>query len=49
MRPSKGKTLREFLPLWSGHLTHWVANAGDVPFYAFRYEDLLHNPGEVLR
>jgi hypothetical protein len=41
------KTLREYLTMWAGHLTHWIAEAGDTPLIVFRYEDLLWRPAEV--
>lgn len=41
--------LREYLPIWQGHLSHWVASAGDIPIYVFRYEDMLLRAEEVLR
>ena len=44
-----GHILREFLPIWQGHLSHWVAAARDIPIYVFRYEDMLLRAEEVLR
>ena len=41
--------LREYLPVWQGHLSHWVSSAGDIPIYVFRYEDMLLRAEEVLR
>ncbi|CAN0134020.1 unnamed protein product [Ectocarpus sp. 13 AM-2016] len=45
----KSIVVREYLPLWQGHLSHWVAAAGDIPIYVFRYEDMLLRAEEVLR
>eukprot|EP00903_Cladosiphon_okamuranus_P021873 g20109.t1 len=45
----KGPNLRDYLPVWQGHLSHWVASAGDIPIYIFRYEDMLLRAEEVLR
>ncbi|CAN0490043.1 unnamed protein product, partial [Ectocarpus sp. 8 AP-2014] len=45
----KAPCLREYLPVWQGHLSHWVAAAGDIPIYVFRYEDMLLRAEEVLR
>lgn len=45
----KGPILRDYLPIWQGHLSHWVASAGDIPVYVFRYEDMLLRAEEVLR
>lgn len=41
--------MREYLPTWQGHLSHWIAAAGDIPIYVFRYEDMLLRAEEVLR
>lgn len=41
--------IRDYMPLWEGHLAHWIAAAGDIPIYVFRYEDMLANPENVLR
>ncbi|KAG5177513.1 P-loop containing nucleoside triphosphate hydrolase protein [Tribonema minus] len=40
--------LRKWLPVWAGHLTHWVADTRDLPIIAFRYEDLLWRADKVL-
>lgn len=45
----KGQVIREYLPVWQGHISHWVASAGDIPIYVFRYEDMLHRTEDVLR
>ncbi|CAB1112329.1 unnamed protein product [Ectocarpus sp. CCAP 1310/34] len=45
----KAPCLRDYLPVWQGHLSHWVAAAGDIPIYVFRYEDMLLRAEEVLR
>lgn len=44
-----GPDMRDYLPIWQGHLSHWVASAGDIPIYIFRYEDLLLRGEEALR
>ena len=41
--------LRDYLPVWQGHLSHWIAAAGDIPIYVFRYEDMLLRAEDVLR
>lgn len=46
---NKGQILRDYLPVWQGHLSHWVASGGDIPIYVFRYEDMLLRAEEVLR
>lgn len=45
----KGEPLREYLPVWQGHVSHWIAAAGDIPIYVFRYEDMLYRAEDVLR
>lgn len=44
-----GEIFRKYMPLWEGHILHWIAGAVDVPIYVFRYEDMLFRPREVLR
>lgn len=40
--------LRDYLPKWAGHINHWIVETTGVPLIAFRYEDLLYRPAEVL-
>lgn len=51
-RYNKGRNVpivRDYLPLWEGHIAHWIAAAGDIPVYVFRYEDMLRDPESTLR